>query len=450
MIKLREPIIAIATPYGESAIGMLRISGSGILEKVKRYVSIKGELKPRYAHFFRLLDEDGKVLDEGIFIYYKAPASYTGEDMIEICLHGNPLILKRAVEIFLKEGIRLAEPGEFTKRAFLNGKMDITQAEAVADLINAKTDLARQVALRQLRGELSNYIAPLREKLLDLLAYVEADIEFSEQDIPTITNKEILSILEDIRKNIESLLSTVKMGEFIRRGINLAIVGKPNVGKSSLFNTLLGKDRAIVTDVPGTTRDFLQEQMHMEGIPINLVDTAGIRETHDRVEKIGVQKSIENIESADLVLFVVDCSKPLEKDDWDVYNLVKKKDHIKVLNKMDLGRDPSVIKIFSDGICVSAKTGEGIERLRKVMLEKVGVFGYDSMKVYISTRHADLLTKSLKVIRPLINKLRREEISTEILALELREALNYLDEIVGAITTEDMLNAIFSRFCIGK
>ncbi|MEZ0360294.1 MAG: tRNA uridine-5-carboxymethylaminomethyl(34) synthesis GTPase MnmE [Hydrogenobacter sp.] len=450
MIKLREPIIAIATPYGESAIGMLRISGSGILEKVKRYVSIKGELKPRYAHFFRLLDEDGKVLDEGIFIYYKAPASYTGEDMIEMCLHGNPLILKRAIEIFLREGIRLAEPGEFTKRAFLNGKMDITQAEAVADLISAKTDLARQVALRQLSGELSNYIAPLREKLLDLLAYVEADIEFSEQDIPTITNKEMLSILENIRENIEGLVSTVKMGEYIRRGINLAIVGKPNVGKSSLFNALLGKNRAIVTDIPGTTRDFLQEQMHMEGIPINLVDTAGIRETHDHVEKIGIQKSIENIESADLVLFVVDCSKPLEKDDWDVYNLVKKKDHIKVLNKMDLGRDPSVIKIFSDGICVSAKTGEGIERLRKVMLEKVGVFGYDSMKVYVSTRHADLLTKSLKVIRPLINKLGREEISTEILALELREALNYLDEIVGAITTEDMLNAIFSRFCIGK
>ncbi|MGC8853155.1 MAG: tRNA uridine-5-carboxymethylaminomethyl(34) synthesis GTPase MnmE [Hydrogenobacter sp.] len=334
MIRQREPIIAIATPYGESAIGILRMSGGGLWEKVEKHVQLKGKLKPRYAHFFRLIDGE-EVLDEGILIYYKAPHSYTGEDMVEMFLHGNPLILKRALEVFLKEGIRLAEPGEFTKRAFLNGKLDITQAEAVADLISAKTDLARQVALRQLQGGLSEHINPLRERLTELLAYVEADIEFAEQDIPTIEKEELIELLTLIIESIKNLLSTVKAGEFIRRGINLAIAGKPNVGKSSLFNVLLGKERAIVTHIPGTTRDFLQEQMHLEGIPINLIDTAGIRQTKDEVEAIGIKRSLSALESADLVLFVVDASKPLEEEDWEVYNLIKQKDHIKVLNKMD-------------------------------------------------------------------------------------------------------------------
>ncbi len=449
MIRQREPIIAIATPYGESAIGILRMSGGGLWEKVGKHVQLKGKLKPRYAHFFRLIDGE-EVLDEGILIYYKAPHSYTGEDMVEMFLHGNPLILKRALEVFLKEGIRLAEPGEFTKRAFLNGKLDITQAEAVADLISAKTDLARQVALRQLQGGLSEHINPLRERLTELLAYVEADIEFAEQDIPTIEKEELIELLTLIIESIKNLLSTVKAGEFIRRGINLAIAGKPNVGKSSLFNVLLGKERAIVTHIPGTTRDFLQEQMHLEGIPINLIDTAGIRQTQDEVEAIGIKRSLSALESADLVLFVVDASKPLEEEDWEVYNLIKQKDHIKVLNKMDLGLDPSVKRIFPDGVCVSAKTGQGIEELKKFMLQKAGVFGYDGMMVYLSVRHGELLRKSLDVLEPLLQRLKVEDISPEILALELREALSYLDQIVGAITTEDMLNEIFSRFCIGK
>ncbi|SNZ15141.1 tRNA uridine-5-carboxymethylaminomethyl(34) synthesis GTPase MnmE [Hydrogenobacter hydrogenophilus] len=449
MVRHREPIIAIATPYGESAIGMLRMSGAGLWEKVEKHIQLKGKLKPRYAHFFRLMDGD-QLLDEGILIYYKAPHSYTGEDMVEMYLHGNPLVLKRALEVFLKEGIRLAEPGEFTKRAFLNGKLDITQAEAVADLISAKTDLARQVALRQLQGELSKHINPLRERLIELLAYVEADIEFAEQDIPTIEKEQLLELLTLIIESIKNLLSTVKAGEFIRRGINLAIVGKPNVGKSSLFNALLGTERAIVTHIPGTTRDFLQEQMHLGGIPINLIDTAGIRQTKDEVEAIGIKRSLSALESADLVLFVVDASNPLEEEDWEVYNLIKQKDHIKVLNKMDLGLDPSMKKIFPDGVCVSAKTGQGMQELKKLMLEKAGVFGYDGMMVYLSVRHGELLRKSLGVLEPLLQRLKVEDLSPEILALELREALSYLDQIVGAITTEDMLSEIFSRFCIGK
>ncbi len=450
MIKLREPIVAIATPYGASAIGVIRLSGQGVWERVKRYVKIRGEPKPRYAYLVKLIDESESTIDQGIMVYYMSPNSYTGEDMIELSLHGNPLILKKALELFIRSGVRLAHPGEFTKRAFLNGKMDLTQAEAVADLINAKTELARKAAIKQLQGDLSSYVNSLREKMLELLAYVEADIEFSEEDIPTLTKDQTILILTSVEDGIRALLSTVRRGEFIRRGINLAIVGKPNVGKSSLFNALLGQDRAIVTDIPGTTRDFLQEQVHLYGIPINFIDTAGIRSTYDSLERLGIQRSVERIKNADLVLFVIDSSNPVEREDWEVYNLIKERDHIKVLNKVDLGINPSVMDTFPDAVWISAKTGEGIEKLKEVMLEKVGLINEDCMNLYISTRHADILEKALSVIGSVKGKILMEDISPEIIMLDIREALNHLEEIVGIITTEDMLDSVFSRFCIGK
>ncbi|SHK55081.1 tRNA uridine-5-carboxymethylaminomethyl(34) synthesis GTPase MnmE [Thermocrinis minervae] len=449
-IKEREPIVAIATPFGESAIGVVRLSGTGLLEKVGRFIRTKSSIKPRYAHRFELVDEQGKPIDDGILIYYKAPNSYTGEDMLELFLHGNPFILKTALELFVRNGIRLAQPGEFTKRAFLNGKMDLLQAEAVADLIGAKTQLAHESALRQLKGELSSYITPLREKLLELCAYVEADIEFSEEDIPTLTREQILRTLLEVKDRIDTLLFTVKKGEYLRRGINLAIVGKPNVGKSSLFNALLGKDRAIVTSVPGTTRDFLQESLNLEGIPVNLIDTAGIRESSDEVERIGIERSLQKLREADLVLFVVDASSPLESIDLEVYNLIEETNHIPVLNKIDLGINEEVVKRFPDGIKVSAKTGQGLEELKERVLQKVGVFGADSMHVYLSVRHADLLQRAKEKIEETVELFQRMELSPEVLSLYIREALHYLEELVGTIATEDVLGSIFSRFCIGK
>ena len=450
MIKQREPIVAIATPYGESSIGVIRVSGEGVLERLSSILKVKGKIVPRYATLFQLLDEKGEPIDEGILIYYKGPNSYTGEDVLELQLHGNPLILRRALESITFKGVRLAEPGEFTKRAFLNGKIDLTQAEAVIDLIRAKTDLARKVALRQLQGELSKHINPLREKLLELLAYVEADIEFAEEDIPTITKRQIMEIIEGVIEHLQNLLSTARKGEFIRRGINLAIVGKPNVGKSSIFNLLVGHERSIVTHIPGTTRDYLQEEVHIDGIPINLIDTAGIRETTDEVEKIGVSRSLQKLHSADVVVFVVDASKPLEEEDKKVYNLVKDKDHIIVLNKKDLGMNYETLTYFPQGIKVSAKVGEGIEELRRYILQRVGVYGMDSMDVFLSVRHADLLNKAMNVLTQTLENLGKEDVSPEILALDLRVALSSIEEVIGTITAEDILGSIFSRFCIGK
>ena len=448
---MREPIVAIATPYGESAIGIVRLSGKGVLDIVKKFFKTKGEIKPRFAHFGRLYDEKGEELDEGILIYYKAPHSYTGEDMVELNLHGNPRILQRAVELFLKAGARLAEPGEFTKRAFLNGKLDLTQAEAVAELISAKTELARKVALKQLHGELSKYIRPLRDTLLELLAYVEADIEFAEEDIPTLTKEQVLEMVDKVLKGIDELLKTAKTGKFIREGIKLAIVGRPNVGKSSLFNALLKEERAIVTDIEGTTRDYIEETLQLKGIPVRLIDTAGIRETQDIVEKIGVERSKKKIEEADLVLFVIDGSREITDEDLKIYETIKTKERIVVVNKVDLPLRAN-LEIFKGEniIKVSALTGEGLEELSEEILKKVGVQLEESVNIYVSLRHETLLKKAKEVLERFKEEYRTKDISPEIAMLDLREASDYLGEILGDITTEDVLGKIFSTFCIGK
>ncbi|MCS7196012.1 MAG: tRNA uridine-5-carboxymethylaminomethyl(34) synthesis GTPase MnmE [Aquificaceae bacterium] len=450
MVKQREPIVAIATPFGESAIGVVRLSGLGVWERIREFVSLKAEPKPRYAHLVKLRDQEGDILDEGILIYYPSPKSYTGEDMLELFLHGNPLILRRALQLFISKGVRLAEPGEFTKRAFLNHKIDLLQAEAVADIVGARSERALKSAQRQLQGELSSYIKALRDKLLELLAYIEADIEFSEEDIPTLSKEQMLNLLGEVEIAIEKLLSTVKTGEFLRRGINLAIVGKPNVGKSSLFNALLGKERAIVTPIPGTTRDFLQESLTLEGVPVNLIDTAGIRHTEDPVERVGVERSLKKLRDADLVLFVVDGSKPLEDADLHVYSLVKGLEHVVVVNKADLGLKEEVLKAFPEAKRVSALKGEGMEELKESLLERLGLHLTDSIQVYLSVRHEDLLKKSQEVLKSVINRLTAEEVFPEILMLDLREALSYLEEIIGVVSTEELLGSIFSRFCIGK
>jgi len=458
MEKKRDTIAAIATPYGESAIGIVRLSGPdalGILKKVFKTPS--GKIKPRYAHYGWVLDKRGEPIDEAVAIYYKAPHSYTGEDMVEFNLHGNPLILKEVLRRLLEEGARLAEPGEFTKRAFLNGKLDLTQAEAVAELISAKTDLARRLALNQLRGALSKEIKPLREELLTLLALVESSIEFEEEDIPTIEREELIERLKRILERVNKLLETAKTGKAIRGGIKLAIVGKPNVGKSSLFNRLLGEERAIVTDIAGTTRDYLEEVVNINGIPVRLIDTAGIREATDEVEKIGVERSLQKLREADVILFVLDASQPRPSaEEVELSKLVKEsgKPTILVLNKVDLGKRIDLSDFPLKGVPtveVSAKTGEGIERLREEILKEAGVQTAEGGNIYISVRHEELLKRAKMALENALAYLTEGEFySPEILMLDLREASDALGEIIGEVTTEDILGQIFSTFCIGK
>ncbi len=449
---MKDPIVAVATPFGESAIGVVRLSGKGVLNIARRFFRTRSQIKPRFAHFGTLVDEKEEIVDEGILIYYKAPRSYTGEDMIELSLHGNPLILKKALDLFLKAGCRLAEPGEFTKRAFLNGKLDLAQAEAVAELITAKTELARKASIRQLKGELSKYVNSLRESLLELSAYIEADIEFSEEDIPTLTKEQVLSMVERILEGIDQLLKTAKTGKFLREGMRLAIVGRPNVGKSSLFNALLREERAIVTDIEGTTRDYIEGTLNIKGIPVVLVDTAGIRDAKDPVEKIGVERSVKKIEEADVVLFVLDGSVGVKEEDLKIYEKVKDRDTIVVINKIDLGEAPLPLEIFEGHsiIKVSALTGHGLKDLEEEILRKAGLVVQEGLNVYVSVRHEELLRKSKEVLERFRDKYEKEDISPEIAMLDIREAADYLGEIVGHITTEDVLGSIFSRFCIGK
>jgi tRNA modification GTPase len=474
----KDTIVAIATPYGESAIGIVRLSGPDtlkILKEIFEPFKKKSTIKPRYAYYGNILEEGGEILDEAIVIYYKAPHSYTGEDMAEINLHGNPLILKKVLQLIIQKGARLAEPGEFTKRAFLNKKLDLTQAEAVAQLISAKTDLARKLALNQLKGALSKKIKPLREELLLLNALVESSIEFDEEDIPTIEVEELKERIKKIIYLIEELLKTAQIGKAITEGLKLAIVGKPNVGKSSLFNRLIGEERAIVTHIAGTTRDYIQEYINIEGVPIVLIDTAGIRKTEDPVEKIGVERSLKKLKEADLILVVLDISQPLEKEDEEILDVVLnlEKPKIIVLNKIDkvspsvenanknketLSRIPSKISEIKKKypnipiIAVSAKTGEGIDELKKAILKTAGLYNIaEGGNIYITTRHEELLKKAKEELEQALSLIEeKENYSPEILMLYLRSATDLLGEITGEITTEDILGKIFSTFCIGK
>ena len=448
---MKDPIVAIATPFGESAIGVVRLTGKDVLPTVLRYFRTKSEVKPRYAHYGTLVDERGEPIDEGILVYYRAPNSYTGEDMVELSLHGNPLILKIVLELFLSAGCRLAEPGEFTRRAFLNGKLDLAQAEAVAELISAKTELARRASLRQLRGELSRYVNSLRESLLELSAYIEADIEFSEEDIPTLTKEQVIGMVDRVLEGIDQLLSTAKTGKLLREGIKLAIVGRPNVGKSSLFNALLKEDRAIVTDIEGTTRDYIEESLNLRGIPVRLIDTAGIRESEDPVERIGVERSMEKIEEADVVLFVVDASEELREEDSLIYEKLGDKDIVVVFNKIDRGEVVPLEKFQGHSIIkVSALKGYGLKDLEEEILKKAGAVAHEGLNIYVSVRHEELLKKARETLSKFRDRYAKEDISPEIAMLDVREASDFLGEIVGHITTEEVLGSIFSRFCIGK
>ena len=484
-MNLDDTIVAIATAPGRGGIGVVRVAGSEARAIVAPMLSLKHELVPGRAVFTELIEPStqpeiatnhgrtaapGRAaeqssaalnvtsspsrIDEVVVTYFAKPHSYTTDDIIEISAHGSPVVLRHIVELALARGARLAEPGEFTMRAFLNGRIDLTQAEAVRDLIDSQTLFQAKVAAQQLDGALSHRLQPIKHKLVALIARLEAGIDFAEDDVSILPDAVILEQIEDVQKPLTELAATFAYGKLVHEGLTLAIIGRPNVGKSSLFNRLVERERAIVTATPGTTRDLVTETVAIEGIPVKLIDTAGIRRAHDEAESIGIRKSLETLADADLVLLVLDVTQPLSQEDEELLEKVGTRPSLVVENKTDLCTQPS-----NDGsqptamgrISTSARTGEGIPALRAAILRQVsGDTGMPRQTALLTNaRHQSLVTQSVAALAAAQDAV-ANRIPHEMLLLDLYNALRPLDEITGATTNDDILDLIFSTFCIGK
>jgi tRNA modification GTPase len=456
-----DTIVALSTPVGRSGIGVIRLSGDRSLEITRRLIrDDKYSPEPRQATLKKIHDIDnGEVIDQALITYFKTPHSFTGEDIIEISCHGSPVLLRQIIDICLKLDARMAEPGEFTLRALAGGRMNLSQAEAVRDLIDAQTTASARQAVRQLRGELSNELQPLKDALLECIVVLESALEFVEDDLPEVQAENVKQKLSSVADGIGAMADTFRAGKLLREGLRVALVGRPNVGKSSLFNALLGHDRAIVTEIAGTTRDQLHEKFTIENIPISLIDTAGLRETVDTVESIGVERSKRTIADADLVIVVMDASEKPDGENHKIPPEVEGLRHIIAFNKVDLvyvlTPNPIYILLKTQDperkiIQVSAKTGAGLDALKRAIIEPFAVDNVAEGGFLISdARHHDLLLRAQNEIENSIG-LMEQKTSEEITLVGLHNALRYLGEITGETTTEDMLTRIFSTFCIGK
>ena len=455
-----DTIAAIATAPGEGGIGIIRISGPKSLEVAEGiFFSMSGkkisEYPARTLIFGNIKDGDKKI-DEVLVAYMKGPNSYTAEDVIEINCHGGFISVKRILELVLSKDVRLAEAGEFTKRAFLNGRIDLSQAEAVIDVINAKTDKAHEVAENQLDGSLSNRIREFRDKVTELLAQVEVAIDYPEEDIEFIAYTTLEEKTRELNKDIKKLYETSESGKIFREGLKTVIVGKPNVGKSSLLNSILGENRAIVTDIPGTTRDVIEEFVNIKGIPLKIVDTAGIRETDDVVEKIGVEKSMASFDTADLIIMVVDSSSELSEEDREILEKVQGKETILLLNKTDLPQviDEEEVKKYVNEeniIKISALHNEGIEDVHdriEAMVYK-GDIKSSSNVIITNSRHKDALYRAMKSAEEAMRAI-EDRMPLDFVEVDLKNIWDYLGYINGDTVSEDLLDNIFHNFCIGK
>lgn len=437
-----DTIAALSTPFGEGAIAVLRMSGPQAVayaDKTFRGRKSVAELEARRQHFGSIVDGDLK-LDEVLLTVFRGPNSYTGEDVVEIAGHGGVLVSRRVLEVLWQAGARPAEPGEFTQRAYLNGRMDLTQAEAVMDLITAQTDLALRAAGEQLAGRLGEQIRKLRENVIELLAHVEAYIDFPDEDIDPDVGEALLRKLDLVRAEIEALLATAERGKVLREGVRTVIYGAPNVGKSSLLNLLLGQERAIVSSRPGTTRDVIEEVVNLRGLPLRLIDTAGVRESDDEIERAGIERTRAQVERADLVLQVVDASEP---------PVERKGQALLVLNKSDLGEHAGWNGI--PGVRISCLKGEGIEDLSTAIANRVagGTSTHRDWSLAINARHADCLRRA-RGFADAARVAMTSAMSPEFIAEELRGLLDAVGEIVGKADSEEILGKIFSTFCIGK
>ncbi len=452
-----DTIVAIATPPGRGGIGVVRLSGPEASSIASTMLRLKRELEPGRALFGELVEPaTGERIDEVVVTFFAKPHSYTAEDVVEISAHGSPVVLRHIVEIAAKRGARLAEPGEFTMRAFLNGRLDLTQAEAVRDLIDSQTLYQAKVAAQQLEGSLSRRLQPVKQKLVELIAVMEAGIDFAEDDVAVLPGDEIRQRINAIHEPLEQLRASFAYGRIVHEGVTLAIVGRPNVGKSSLFNRLVERERAIVTATPGTTRDLVTETVALGGIPIKLIDTAGIRRASDEAESIGIRKSYEALSEADMVLVVLDSTQQVSAEDQELLGAAQGRHTIAVANKADLAPGPafSFNGASLDGIKVfptSALTGQGIGDLRKEIIDQLaGHSGAEQETGFLTNvRHQRLVEESIASLGAARQAVQRK-VPHEMIMLDLYGALRPLDAITGETTTDDILNLIFSSFCIGK
>jgi tRNA modification GTPase len=474
-----DTIVAISTPPGRGGIGVVRLSGSQAVNIAKALVQAKADAEPWRARVGELVDEAGEVVDEVVLTWFRAPHSYTAEDVVEVSCHGSPVVLRFAVERALALGARLAEPGEFTLRAFLNGRLDLAQAEAVRDLVEAQTLYQARVAARQVAGAVARKLAPIKKQLVDLIALLEAGIDFAEDDVSVLPDARILESIEGVRAPLAAFASSFRYGRVVQAGLSLAIVGRPNVGKSSLFNRLVERERAIVTAAPGTTRDLVSETINLEGIPLRLVDTAGIREARDEAESMGVQKSFEALADSDLTLVVLDAAAGVNAEDLRLIERSHTAGPLLIVwNKVDLSStglpgSAGVSLPASPGtgtaalpgkpapddlegcatevMAVSALTGEGIPALRRAILDTVlpGLDGSRETAFLTNIRHEQLLREALAALESATRAV-EANVPHEMLLLDLYNALRPLDMITGQTTVDDILNQIFSTFCVGK
>ncbi|SDK18511.1 tRNA modification GTPase trmE [Aneurinibacillus migulanus] len=454
-----DTIAAVATPLGEGGIAIIRVSGPSAIESVDKIFKGRQRLSTvdtHTIHYGHLVDENGDVLEEVMTTVMKAPRTFTREDVVEVNCHGGIVSVKRVLDLILEQGVRMAEPGEFTKRAFLNGRIDLSQAEAVIDLIRAKTDRAMKVAVNQVQGKLSNLIGKLRHQLIELMAHIEVTIDYPEHDVDDVTRNLLSEKSRWVQDEIAKMLRTAKQGKILREGISTVIVGRPNVGKSSLLNSLLQEVKAIVTDIPGTTRDIIEEYVNVRGVPLRLVDTAGIRDTEDIVERIGVERSREMLSKADLVLLVLNFGEELTDEDRKLLAVVRPMNAIVIVNKTDLPQQIDLDEVRGLAgdlplVTISVKEEKGIERLEEAIasLFFAGSVQSDDLTYVSNARHIQLLNEAHKTIGEAIEAV-ESGLPVDMVAFDIRRTWELLGEVIGDAVSDDLIDQIFSQFCLGK
>ncbi|HHV28524.1 tRNA uridine-5-carboxymethylaminomethyl(34) synthesis GTPase MnmE [Acetivibrio mesophilus] len=455
-----DTIAAISTPHGTGGVGIIRISGDKAFEIAQKIFQGKKDFKLIRSHtinYGKIINpENGNILDEVLVSKMEKPKTFTREDVVEINCHGGLIVLKNILELCINQGARLAEPGEFTKRAFLNGRIDLSQAEAVIDLINSKTNESSKAAISQLEGKLSRKLKAARSKLIEFLAHIEVTVDYPEHDIEEITGQMIYKEIGEVKEKLYDIIKGFEKGRIIREGIDAVIIGRPNVGKSSLLNELSGKSRAIVTDIPGTTRDIIEEYININGIPMRIIDTAGIRETEDVVEKIGVEKTHRAIDEADLIIMMIDAKRGMDEEDNKILTMLGDKKLIILINKTDIVDENQINRIESllkgkKYIKTSMKEGTGISELENAITELFvqGEVNINEEVLLTNIRHKNLIDRAVSSIERAMDAI-ENSMTLDLVSIDVTDAADYLGQITGESVSEDVMHEIFSRFCLGK